>query len=148
MEMFGSRVSVWFDTIYRYCISISLISPDIWKEIPIYVHICTELMSIKNSNVPFRRRAWLCYFCLFVLSNSSLWWRLRDFKLSSALQNPLFGQSLLGAFFLLQNKSAMTPRFSLINPTFFKLVGGDNFTIFLRNPTTSFHLTISLFLQS
>lgn len=144
MEMFGSRVPVWFDTIYRYCISISLISPDIWREIPIYVHICTELMSIKNSNVPFRRRAWLCYFCLFCPT------LLRDFKLSSVLQNPLFGQSLLGAFFLLQNKSAMThiQAFSLINPTFFKLVGGDNFTIFFRNPTTSFHLTISLFLQS
>lgn len=59
----GQEYLVWFGTMYCYYISISLISPDTWREIPIYVHICTELMSIKNSNVPFRRRAWLCYFC-------------------------------------------------------------------------------------
>lgn len=57
------------------------------------------------------------------------------FQAEQSTANSLFGQSLLGAFSLLQNKSAVmhTQAFSLTNATFFKLLGGDNF-IFSRNP--------------
>jgi len=72
------------------------------------------------------------------------------FQAEQSTAKSLFGQSLLGAFSLLQNESAMmhTLAFSLTNATFFKLLGGHHFIIFSGNSYNFLHLTIRLCLQS
>lgn len=145
LELFGPRILglIWY---YK---SIALISPDIWIGLFSYVPICTEFVSIKNSNLSFRRWAWFCYSCLSVaaLSKSTLcedW----DFKLNRVLQtvcleSPFWVPSP-------QNKFAMmhTQAFSLADATFFSSLEETTSSYSPGIPTNSFNLIISLFMQS
>lgn len=114
----------------------SLISPDFWQSLPIYVRICTEFMPGKHRQVSSGRGAWLCYSSLSGCFG----------QIFSSRKTPRFPveqataeQSIWAALSvcpLLASKQVCHDAHS----GFFRLLGGDNSITFSSESQEFLHL--------